>query len=89
LSESSPRIVDTPLRQAYERVRLLDPEEQIRACIEVLENPQGIAVDVAESFRIVEAAFKDGDLRPDELEAASEERDLYGMEPPGSMRAAI
>ncbi|MBW2295441.1 MAG: hypothetical protein JRG94_24510 [Deltaproteobacteria bacterium] len=64
----------TPLRLSYERVRVMDTAEQLRECIDVLENPGVIVSEVLESFRVVDRAFKQGVLDPVVLAERSEQR---------------
>jgi hypothetical protein len=64
----------TPLRLSYERARNMNPADQLRRCIVLLENPEIIVSDLLESFQSVNRAFKQGLLDPVILAERSERR---------------
>jgi len=71
----------TPLRRSYERVRAMDTAEQLRTCIDLLENPQILASELLESFRLVDRAFEQGLLDPVALAERSEQRNQRAEQP--------
>jgi hypothetical protein len=74
----------TPLRQIYEEARGMDLAGQIRACVDLLENPDLLVADIVETFRQVDDRFASGEFDPanlalagDELREAQEEPEWY------------
>ncbi len=81
LSQNTPAYVSPPLRRSYLRTRATDTSAQLRECIDMLENPEIIAGEVGETFRVVGRAFEEGTLQPDVL-AARNEQQLAAAERP-------
>lgn len=52
----------TLLRQSYERARVLSIEDQMRECIDQLENPEIIAGEVLDAVEVMESCFDLNDL---------------------------
>ncbi len=81
LAPSQGAFAPTPLRRSYQRARVMDTPEQLRECIDILENPQLIASEVAESLGAVEQAFDQGTLEPQILAARNEQQIQHAREP--------
>lgn len=76
VSEEMP--MRTPLRASYERLRALPLVQQMRECVDLLENPDVLAQDLAESFVLVDSCFPEVEDDEAELEAVAVEDDEEG-----------
>lgn len=76
----SPILKMTPLRESYERARSLDRAEQIRECIDRLENPEVLIAEFMASFTAIESCIHQDEPLPDE---ADEEELCLELFPPG------
>lgn len=47
----------TSLRSRYERARALDPEAQIRDCIDYLENPEILVTELLDAYAAIELSY--------------------------------
>lgn len=65
------KVSRTALRTSYERARCLSQEEQLRECIDLLENPELIMADIASTFEDIRQAFAQEELLPDDMANAS------------------
>ncbi len=81
LDSSILKVSRTPLRASYERARCLDQEEQLRECVDVLENPELMDADVTTSFEEIRQAFAQGVLRPEVLADLSEQNRRLRKDP--------
>jgi hypothetical protein len=77
--EIESRALRTPLRASYERVRVLDAEAQLRECVDLLQNPDVLANDLAEAYVRLDSCCEPPDPRPAVQETAGQE-DEIGLE---------
>jgi hypothetical protein len=81
LDQKDREIPLTPLRLGYQRSLEIGTEGQLRECIDLLENPELIVLQVLDTFHAVNRGFKEGLLRPEVLAAGSEQQIQRGIEP--------